>query len=177
MDEARIVETETGRVVEGEGWFVLNAGEVTWETMPGRGVWSIFEAEGAPFGHYGFGIHVLMPGEANGHYHAESAQEDFLVLSGECIAVVEGEERRLRQWDLLHCAPGTEHITIGAGDGPCAILMAGARFPERTIHYPVNEVAARHGASVTQPADHGRDAYAGEDRTRTRVRAPWPPAD
>ncbi len=177
MDEARIVETETGKVVEGEGWFVLNAGEATWETIPGRGVWSIFEAEGAPFGHYGFYIHVLMPGEANGHYHAESAQEDFLVLSGECIAVVEGEERRLRQWDLLHCAPGTEHITIGAGDGPCAILMVGARFPERTIHYPVNDVAARHGASVTQAADRGRDAYAGEDRTRTRVRAPWPPAD
>ena len=98
------------------------------------------------------------------------------MLSGECIAVVEGEERRLGPWDLLHCPPGTDHITIGAGDGPCAILMAGARFPGRRIHYPVDEVAARHGASVAEPADESRDAYAGEDRTRSRVRAPWPPA-
>jgi uncharacterized cupin superfamily protein len=174
MNEARIVDTDTGKVVDGEGWFVLNAGEVAWETMPGRGVWSLFEHRGARFEHFGFGIHVLMPGEANGLYHAESAQEDFLVLAGECIAVVEGEERRLRQWDLLHCPPGTNHITIGAGDGPCAILMAGARFEGLEIHYPVDEVAARHGASVTEPADRPRDAYAGEDRTRTRVRAPWP---
>jgi uncharacterized cupin superfamily protein len=67
-----------------------------------------------------------MPGESNALYHAESAQEGFLVLAGECRAVVEGRERRLRQWDYLHCPPGTAHVLIGDGDGPCAILMVGA---------------------------------------------------
>ena len=75
-------------------------------------------ADDAPFSQFGIGPHMLMPGQPNGRYHAEAAQEGFLVLSGECIAIVEGEERRMRQWDYLHCPPGTHHITVGAGDGP-----------------------------------------------------------
>ena len=41
----------------------------------------------------GFYINVLLPGQPNGMYHGESGQEDFLVLSGECILILEGEER------------------------------------------------------------------------------------
>jgi quercetin dioxygenase-like cupin family protein len=59
-------------------------------------------------------------------YRAESEQEGFLVRSGACVAVVEGQERRLGPWDDLHCPPGTAHITVGAGDGPCATFMVGA---------------------------------------------------
>jgi uncharacterized cupin superfamily protein len=174
MPEARITDTETGRVVEGEGWFVLNLAEASWERTPANGVWCSFEAEDARFAQYGIGVHILMPGEAPGHYHAESDQEGFLVLAGECIAIVEGQERRMRRWDYLHCPPGTSHITIGAGDGPCVILMSGARTPGKSIHYPVEPLAARHGASVSEPADSAREAYAGLDRRRWRDRAPWP---
>jgi uncharacterized cupin superfamily protein len=81
----------------------------------------------------------------------------------------------MRQWDYLHCPPGTHHIMVGAGDGPCAILMTGARDPDRTIHYPVDAVAARHGASVPHETNSVREAYADQSRTVTRERAPWPP--
>ena len=97
------------------------------------------------------------------------------MLDGECIAIVEGEERRMRQWDYLHCPPGTHHITVGAGDRPCAILMLGARRPGKTIHYPVEPVAARYGASVSRETSSPTEAYADGPRGVTRTRAPWPP--
>ena len=176
MAEATVRDTETGRVVEGEGWFVLNLAEASWQGLPGAGAWCTFEAEDAHFAQFGANVHVVMPGEANGRYHAESDQEGFFVLAGECIAVVEGQERGLRQWDYLHCPSGTEHILVGAGDGPCAILMLGARSADRTIHYPVNPVAARHGASVARSTDSPREAYADQTGPVTPQRAPWPPA-
>ncbi len=174
MKEAEVKETETGKVVEGDGWFVLNLSEASWELNPDHGRWCRFESDEVPFGQYAFNVHVVEPGQASARYHAESDQEGFLVLAGECLAIVEGEERPLRQWDYLHCPPWTEHIFVGAGDGPCAILMTGARSPDQSTHYPVNDVAARHGASVSEATDDPEEAYAGLARETTRVRSPWP---
>ena len=126
-DEAKLERTETGLVPADDGWFVANLADIGWERVEGGGTWSSFEAPSARSQLLGIGVHVLWPGETPGFYHAESNQEGFLVLSGECVAIVEGEERRLRQWDYLHCPPGTAHITIGAGDGPCAIVMVGTQ--------------------------------------------------
>src|SRR5690348_6825232 len=159
MNEATTTETETGHVVEGGGWFLVNVGNLSWERMPEQGVWCAFEAEDVPNTHFGIGVHVLMPGQANGRYHAESDQEGFLVLAGECIALVEGNERHMRQWDYLHCPPGTNHIMVGAGNGPCAILMTGARGEAHTVHYPVSELAAKYDASTKVDTDSPREAY------------------
>ena len=93
----------------------------------------------ARFPQVGIRLKALWPGEPNGMYHSEEAQEDFLVLAGECLLLIEGEERPLRAWDFVHCPAGTEHIFIGAGDGPCLILMVGARGDEVPIRYPVSE--------------------------------------
>jgi uncharacterized cupin superfamily protein len=176
MDEATLRDTETGKVVQGEGWFVLNLGEATWERDEDNGTWCSFEAPDARFAQYGINVHIVMPGQPNGRYHGESDQEGFLVLAGECVAIVEGQERPLRQWDYLHCPSGTEHVIVGAGDGPCAILMTGARSPGSTVHYPVDATAARHGASVTRATDSPAEAYADQSRAVTPVPAPWPPA-
>ncbi len=177
MDEAQLRETETGLVPDGKGWFVLNLRDASWtETSARGGTWVSFEAEGVPQ-QFGIGVHVLMPGDSPGRYHAESDQEGFLVLAGECILVVEGEERRLGQWDFFHCPPGTAHIMVGASEEPCAIFMTGARSPGKTIEYPVDPVAAKHGASVARHATSSREAYADLDRTITSVRSPWPPPD
>jgi uncharacterized cupin superfamily protein len=108
-------------------------------------------------------------------YHAEGNQEDFLVLAGECKAIVNGEERTLKQWDLLHCPAGTEHVLVGAGTGPCWILMVGARKPTATVHYPVNEKAAEHGASVSEPTNDSRTAYAAWPTESETTKLPWPP--
>ena len=110
----------------------------------------------------------VIAGQAPGYYHAESELEGFLVLSGECVAVLEGQERRLRQWDYLHCPPGTEHITVGAGPEPCAILMFGTRDPDRKIHYAVDRTAARYGASVTRASDSAAEVYAKPAAGRSR---------
>jgi uncharacterized cupin superfamily protein len=177
VDEARVTETDTGRVAEGEGWFVLNAAEASWERDHDNGVWCGFEATDGRTEGFGIGVHVLEPGQPNGRYHSESVQEGFLVLSGECLAIVEGEELPMRQWDYLHCPPGTDHILVGAGDGPCAILMVGVRSPDNEIRYSVSELAARYGASVKQPTSSPKEAYADLARTVTRERAPWPPGN
>jgi uncharacterized cupin superfamily protein len=173
MHEAKIEKTETGLQPADDGWFILNVADIGWETVPGGGTWCIFEAPSAPSRTLGIGLHVLWPGETPGFYHWESDQEGFLVLSGECIAIVEGEERRMGPWDYLHSPPGTAHITIGAGDGPCAILMVGTRSPDHNTHYPVEPAAARHGAAVAAATDSPREAYV--DRPPiTPARSPWP---
>lgn len=170
--------TDAGLRVHGQGWFILNVAEAAWQTTEGGGTWSLLEADDARFGQFGIGVHVLPPGEKPGFYHWESDQEGFLVLQGECVAVVEGEERRMRRWDYLHCPPGVRHILIGAaGDELCAVLMVGARTPGKLVRYPADPVAARHGASVAHDADHAREAYAQwpvQPREFHMVPAPWP---
>jgi uncharacterized cupin superfamily protein len=173
MHEARIDHTPEGHRPADDGWFILNLADITWETIPGGGTWCVFESDAAPSTRLGIGVHILHPGESPGYYHAENEQEGFLVLSGECIAVVEGEERRMGPWDYLHCPPGTNHITVGAGDEPCAILMVETRSPEHAIHYPVDATAAKYGASVTTATDSPSEAYAGRPPFAT-VRSPWP---
>jgi uncharacterized cupin superfamily protein len=173
MHEAKIEQTETGLRPADDGWFILNLADIGWETVPGGGTWSVFEAPSAPSRTLGIGVHILWPGDSPGFYHAESEQEGFLVLSGECIAIVEGQERRMGPWDYLHSPPGTAHITVGAGDGPCAILMVGTRSPDSTTEYIVEPAAARHGASVEVATGSAREAYA--DRPPiTRAPSPWP---
>jgi quercetin dioxygenase-like cupin family protein len=175
MHEAEIETAPEGQVPVGGGWFVLNLGEMAWETVPGFGVWRGFDAPDADPEAPGIGVHVhvLQPGEANGYYHAENAQEGFLVLSGECVAVIENKERRMRQWDYFHSPPGTEHITVGAGDEPCVILMFGSPDPRRNIDWIANETAAKHGASVAQTTGRDTEAY-GELPAPVRVPAPSP---
>ena len=177
MYEARVVETETDKVVEGDGWFVLNIGDAGWERRsPGFGARCGLDARDARFPHFGVNVCAMMPGESNSLYHAEDTQEGFLVLDGECVAVVEGSERRLRRWDYLHSPPGTTHVLVGAGDRPCAILMIGAPRSSSlsSIHYPQDAVAARHGASVAQTTDSSKQAYAERPYAVTGERAPWP---
>ena len=120
-----------------DAWFIRNVADMAWSTVPGGGTWCVFENEGVRSPTLGIGVHVLPPGETPGFYHRENQQEGFLVLAGECIAVVEGEEHRMGPWDYLHCPPGTAHITIGAeGDEPCAILMVGTRSPDERDAVP-----------------------------------------
>jgi uncharacterized cupin superfamily protein len=101
-------------------------------------------------------------------------QEDFLVLHGECIVILDGEERPLRQWDFLHCPAGVPHVFVGAGEGPCAVLMIGSRRVE-AAHYPVNELAARYDASASATTDEPDEAYADWRTEPWRpVASPWP---
>jgi uncharacterized cupin superfamily protein len=126
-----------------------------------------------PFANLGVHVRVLWPGDPNALYHSEGVQEGFLVLSGECTLIVEEEERQLRQWDYFHCPAGTHHVFVGAGEGPCAILMIGAR-PDERIRYPVSEIAARHSASVRAETTVPDEAYADWPGEYEPVRLAWP---
>jgi uncharacterized cupin superfamily protein len=133
-----------------------------------------FEHDREPWPDTGVNIQVMQPGQPNGRYHSEPVQEDFLVLFGECILIHERGERTLRQWDFVHCPAGTEHIFVGAGEGPCAVLMIGCRCREG-VHYPVNGAAAKYDASVSVPTDDPAQAYADWRTEEWRVAAnPWP---
>jgi uncharacterized cupin superfamily protein len=163
VPEARLEDLGSGLAPASDGWFVVNVRDAQWLTSEGgekksSGSECPFENGEFWFRQFGIRLHVLEPGEPNGLYHGEEGQEDFLVLFGECLLLVEGEERRLRAWDFVHSPPWTEHIFVGAGDAPCGILMAGARSSQN-IRYPVSEVAARHGASVEAETTDPDTAY------------------
>jgi uncharacterized cupin superfamily protein len=160
MDEARLEQRDEGLTAVTDGWFVLNVRDGPWVQNEALGVAAIFEGEDAPFPQLGFTLAVLQPGQSGGMYHRESNQEDFLVLAGEAIAIVEGEERPLKAWDFLHCPPGTNHIIVGAGDGPCLVFMTGARLVEKEVVYPRSEAALRHGAGVEADTNDRNVAYA-----------------
>lgn len=139
--------------------FVVNLAEAP-AIAGARGATFIkLEPEGAHWPDTGVNVQVMEPGQPNGRYHSEPVQEDFLVLYGQCIAIVMNEQHELRQWDFLHCPAGTEHIFVGAGDGPCAVLMIGCRR-KAGLHYPVNELAARYDASAAEDTDDPSEAYA-----------------
>jgi uncharacterized cupin superfamily protein len=164
MPEARLEDAGSGARPVTDGWFVLNVRDAQWLTSEGgdkkpSGAECSFEGPGGEFRELGVRLHVLPPGEPKGLYHREDKQEDFLVLAGECVLLVEGEERRLRAWDFVHCPAGTEHIFIGAGDAPCAIFMVGARGDDWNVVYPVSELAARHDASVHAETTDPDEAY------------------
>ncbi len=160
IDEARLEQTEYGLAPATEGWFTVNVRDAAWVTNEAMGAACIFEGDAVAFGQIGYTLAVLQPGQPSGMYHREDDQEDFLVLSGECLAIVEGEERTLRAWDFLHCPPGTEHIFVGAGDGPCVIFMAGARANRGSALYTRDEAALRHGAGVETETPESSEAYA-----------------
>jgi uncharacterized cupin superfamily protein len=178
VPEAQLDSTEHGLVPEGEGWFVLNARDARWRHSPGRG--GISDLEGEPeFPQLGIHIYVLEPGEPMSMYHWEADQEDFLVLAGEALLIVEGEERPLKAWDFVHCPPHTNHTIVGAGNTPCAVLAVGAR--QRSTGpgwggYAVDETAVRHGAGVEQETTDAKEAYARFPRREpTRYREGWLP--
>jgi uncharacterized cupin superfamily protein len=161
IPEAPLQETEHGLSPAGPGWFVLNMREVRWGYR-GHGLEAGLSGQG-DFPQIGIGLTVLGPGEPMARYHWETDQEDFLVLSGEALAILEGEERPLRQWDFVHCPPETKHVIVGAGTGQCLIVAVGARFESNGPNwggYTVDETALRHKAGVEQPTTDPHQAYA-----------------
>jgi uncharacterized cupin superfamily protein len=178
IPESPLRSTEHGIVPEGDGWFVLNAREAVWRPGQGRGAYCIFEGE-PEFSQVGINLSVLGPGDPMAMYHWEADQEDFLVVAGEALLIVEGEERPLRQWDFVHCPAGTNHVIVGAGDAPCVLVAVGAR--DRSTGpdwgaYTVDEVALRHGAGVEQETTKPEEAYARFPRREpSRYREGWLP--
>ena len=180
MPEAKLEDSGSGLSPTSDGWFVVNVRDATWLTSENgdkqpSGAECSFESPMVEFPQFGIRLHVLEPGEPNGLYHGENQQEAFLVLSGECRLLVEGEERLLRPWDFVHSPAWTEHIFVGAGDGPCVILMAGARSgPEPwKVLYPVSEVAARYGASAKEETPDPDKAYVGFELSRRERPSYW----
>ena len=153
---------------------IVNLADAPARRHPDRATIIDWEPQDAPWPDTGVNVQVMEPGQPNCKYHDEPVQEDFLVLHGECIAIIDGEETPLRQWDFFHCPAGVPHVFVGAGDGPCAVLMIGSRRTDEA-HYPVNDVAARYGASAERETDEPDEAYA-EWRKQPweSIPSPWP---
>jgi uncharacterized cupin superfamily protein len=164
----------TGRAADrGRGWFVVNVADAPW--VGGVfGAYTGFEVQGR-FPDVGFNLAVLEPGQPACFYHREADQEDFLVVRGEALLLVEGEERPLRTWDFFHCPSWTEHVIVGAGDGPCTLILVGGRT-RRGVVYPVSELALRHEAGVRTETRSPREAYADTpDDEPVAFQADWLP--
>lgn len=168
VPEAELEDKGVGLVPKSAGWFVMNARDARWSDKPGQGH-SLpltgrdeYEAE-TFFRMLGMAIRVVQPGEVSTTYHWETEQEDFLVLAGGALAIIEGEERRIERWDFVHCPPGTKHAFVGAGDGPCVLLCASSRQFQKEGpwgFYCFDEVAARHNAASPEDTQDGSIAYA-----------------
>lgn len=175
VPEAPLVPADSGHVPSAEGWFVLNATDARW--LGGHfGAYTRFEGPDARFPKVGVNIGVLAPGQAACMYHREDEQEDFLVLAGECLLLVEGEERSLKAWDFVHCPAWTDHVFVGAGSGPCTILAVGTRGGGDVV-YPVSDLARRHGAGVETETTKPEEAYAAFAPDQpVRFRSEWLPS-
>jgi len=159
------------------GWYIVNVKDAPWSTSPEFGKVCNFEKEGVRFPHTGVRIWVVEPGKSNCMYHRESGQEDFLVLSGKCRLLVNGEEKPLETWDYVHCPPGVSHVFVGDGEVPCAILMIGHRPEKEELFYPHNELARKYGAESPEPTPDPRVAYA-QATPRKEIDPPdWPLAE
>ena len=162
--EARLVQAKGGLIPEERGWFVVDATEARWKDTGPFGLYCPFEGK-LPFLQVGINISVLQPGQSLGRYHLEPGhEEDFLVLVGECLLIVEEQERPLRRWDFFHCPPGVAHMIVGAGDEASVVLAVGTRGNGRGVSrgvvYPVSEVvAARYGVSVEHETNDPVEAY------------------
>src|SRR3954471_3169880 len=162
VPEAKLEQTEHGLVPQGPGWYVLNARDASWRTAAGRGAYADLEGE-PEFDQLGISLVTLEPGDAMAMYHWEADQEDFLVLAGEAMLIVEGEERPLRAWDFVHCPPEARHVIVGAGDSQCLVLAVGARDLSTGPDwggYTVDETARRHNTSVDADTTDPSEAYA-----------------
>jgi len=177
VPEAPLEETDAGLSPRGDGWFVLNAREAVWRESAGRGVSTVFEGE-PEFSQIGIQLARLGPDEPMSMYHWEADQEDFLVLSGEALLIIEGEERPLRAWDFVHCPAGAKHTILGAGEG-CLCLAVGARDKSTGPEwggYTVDEAAIRHRAGVEHETTKPKEAYVRfPDRQPTGYRGGWLP--
>lgn len=168
VPEAPLEQTEAGLVPAGAGWFVLNAREARWRNREGRGkslpfTGTTHEELVAWFPQVGLNLHRLDPGGPMSMYHWEDDQEDFLVLDGEALLIVEGQERPLKRWDFVHCPAGTNHTIVGAGEEPCLVLAVGSRVKVGTPQwgaYTVDEAAIRHQAGVEEETTDAEVAYA-----------------
>jgi quercetin dioxygenase-like cupin family protein len=161
VPQAPVRKSKNGLVVDGDGWFVLNARESRWKDEGPLGSYCTFEGK-RRFPHFGINITVLEPGERMGMYHRENGQEAFLVLAGDCTLIVEGKTRRLQQWDFFYCAPETEHIIVASDQQSAIVLAVGARGRGvgGGVVYTVCKAAARYRASVARKTADSAKAYA-----------------
>jgi len=170
MGEARLEDVGSGLAPVTDGWFVVGVAAAAWLENDDFGRRCVFEAsrpvvrdredlEPRTFPDLGVTLAVLRPGRPSGLYHREEQQEDFLVLRGVCLLLVDGEERRLQAWDFVHCPPGTAHAFVGLGEGPCVLLMVGARRGGG-LFYPRDEIAVDRDAAAGEETASPREAYA-----------------
>ena len=175
VPEVALRETKFGLVADGDGWFVVNARESRWRDAGHFGRFCNFEGK-RRFRQLGINLNVLEPGQPIGMYHRERRQEDFLVLSGECLLLVESQERTLRAWDFVHCPAETNHMIVGGGSGPAVVLAVGARGGRHGLIYPVEQLALAHGAGVEKETTKPAEAYAGFPAwARCRYQEGWLP--
>jgi uncharacterized cupin superfamily protein len=171
IEEAKLEDVGSGLAPTSPGWFVVNAAEAAWIRSEAFGGRCVFEssdrvlaerpdAARQRFTETGFTLAVLEPGKPSSMYHAESYQEDFFVLSGTCLLLIEEQERPLRAWDFVHCPGGTHHTFVGTGDEPCVIFMIGHRREDRTIVYPRSDAALARDAGVETETNDPPAAYA-----------------
>ena len=175
IPEAPLERTENGVQAAGNGWFVLNAKDAVWGEGGDFGVFTrLGETKEARFPQVGFNIGVLWPGQPACMYHREPNQEGFLIVQGECILFVEGEERKMKKWDYFHCPADTNHVMVATGNEPCVAIAVGSRA-SRDVVYPEFEPAREYGGAVENETTDPEEAYGGMEVSDVPYKDGWLP--
>ena len=142
----------------------------------GRGARLTFEGD-TEFPQVGVSLFVLAPGEPMGIYHWEADQEDFLVLSGEALLIVEGDERPAPVG--LRPLPGADQPRHRRR-GRRALRRARVGAREHQRDEGVGRLSSRGGRAaprrgVERETNDAAEAYAGLTRKPTACRDGWLP--
>ena len=92
------------------------------QRAPGVSVESMINKEAGSTG-ISSGITTFQAGTSNTtHYH--NAEESVIVIQGEGILMIDGEENHVRPFDAAFITPGTHHKLINTGNEPFKIAWS-----------------------------------------------------
>jgi quercetin dioxygenase-like cupin family protein len=134
-------------------WVVRNARELQWTENDMGSYCDLLQGQGDGREEFAINLNVLPKGAPMAIYHHEPHQEGFLILRGACVAIIDGEEVALSEWDYFHCPPNVAHVVVGASDEPALVLAVGSRVGGGDATYPPEPLAARYRASTTEEMD------------------------
>lgn len=160
-------------------WFAVHCDDAPWRGSAGHAYVDLMAVAGeGSFTQYGIAVDVHEPRAGNSYHYEAHEDESFLVLDGEYDLVIEGELRRVRAGEFVHCPAGVAHLFVGAGDRPASIMMLGRRGLAAPGgfdgEYLPDPHAARFGLAVDAPTSDPKVAYAGRpEYAPTECRKPW----
>jgi hypothetical protein len=175
VNEASSEETPYGRYITSDGWFVLNIADALAVRNDEKGGATYpLEPRESPFRDVGIRVPSSRRANRTRSTTPKACRKGFSCSRASARSSWRRTNGRCGSGTTSTVQPVRASVIVGAGDGPCSILMLGAR-PDVEVRYPVSEVAAKYDASAVKDTDDADEAYADWPGEYVPVRLSWPP--